>query len=89
MRQINVYFQQNDRSSFIADITRKQIYQPINMQIIHNQNQIFINENNQNKEFEYIKRYAGYFRKVYRSLQVRVPRNILKYLSIQKLPQSH
>ena len=31
--------------------------------------------------------HTGYFRKVYRSLQVRVPRNILKYLSIQKLPQ--
>ena len=30
---------------------------------------------------------TGYFRKVYRSLQVRVPHNILKYLSIQKLPQ--
>ena len=31
--------------------------------------------------------YTGYFRKVYRSLQVRMPRNILKYLSIQKLPR--
>ena len=30
---------------------------------------------------------TGYFRKVYRGLQVRVPHNILKYLSIQKLPQ--
>ena len=30
---------------------------------------------------------TGYFRKVYRSLQVRVPHNILKYLSIHKLPQ--
>ena len=30
---------------------------------------------------------TGYFRKVYRSLQVRVPHNILKYLTIQKLPQ--
>ena len=30
---------------------------------------------------------TGYFRKVYRSLKVRVPHNILKYLSIQKLPQ--
>ena len=29
----------------------------------------------------------GYFRKVYRSLQVRVPNNILMYLSIQKLPK--
>ena len=29
----------------------------------------------------------GYFRKVYRSLQLRVPHTILKYLSIQKLPQ--
>ena len=31
--------------------------------------------------------YTGYFRKVYRSFQVRVPHNILKYLSIQKLPK--
>ena len=31
--------------------------------------------------------YTGYFWKVYRSLHVRVPHNILKYLSIQKLPQ--
>ena len=31
--------------------------------------------------------YTEYFRKVYRSLQVRVPRNIMKYLSIQNLPQ--
>ena len=31
--------------------------------------------------------YTGYFRKVYRSLQVWVPHNILKYLSTQKLPQ--
>ena len=31
---------------------------------------------------------TGYFRKVYRTLQVRVPHNIMKYLSIQKLPQS-
>ena len=31
--------------------------------------------------------FTGYFRKVYRSLQVRVPHNILKYLSNQKLPQ--
>ena len=30
---------------------------------------------------------TGYFRKVYRSLQVGMPRNILKYLSIQKLTQ--
>ena len=30
---------------------------------------------------------TGYFKKVYRSLRVRVPLNILKYLSIQKLPQ--
>ena len=30
---------------------------------------------------------TGYFRKVYRNLQVRVPRNSLKYLSIQKLLQ--
>ena len=29
---------------------------------------------------------TGYFRKVYRNLQVRVPRYILKYLSIKKLP---
>ena len=27
---------------------------------------------------------TGYFRKVYRDLQVRVPRNILKYLPIRK-----
>ena len=31
---------------------------------------------------------TGYFSKVYRNLQVWVPPNILKYLSIQKLPQS-
>ena len=31
--------------------------------------------------------YTGYFRKVYRSLQIRVPLNILKYLSIQRMPQ--
>ena len=31
--------------------------------------------------------YTGYFRKVYQSLQARVPHNILKYPSIQKLPQ--
>jgi len=31
--------------------------------------------------------YTGYFRIVYRSLQVRVPHYILKYLSIHKLPQ--
>ena len=30
---------------------------------------------------------TGYFREVYRSLLVRVPRNILNYLSIQNLPQ--
>ena len=30
---------------------------------------------------------TGYFRKVYRSLQVRVPHNILKYLSFLKLLQ--
>ena len=30
--------------------------------------------------------YTWYFRKVYRSLQVRLPLTILKYLSIQKLP---
>ena len=30
---------------------------------------------------------TGYFRKVYRSLQVWVPHNILKYLYILKLPQ--
>ena len=30
---------------------------------------------------------TGHYRKVYRSLQVRVPRNIPKYLSIQKLLQ--
>ena len=30
---------------------------------------------------------TGYFRKVYRSLKVRVPRTIPKYLSIQILPQ--
>ena len=34
-----------------------------------------------------IKRHTGYFRKVYRSLQVWVPRKILIYLSIQKLPR--
>ena len=31
--------------------------------------------------------HTGYFRKVYRSLQVRMPHNILKYISIQKLMQ--
>ena len=30
---------------------------------------------------------TGYFRKVHRSLQVRMSHNILTYLSIQKLPQ--
>ena len=30
---------------------------------------------------------TGYFRKVYRGLQVRVPRNILNDLAIQMLPQ--
>ena len=30
---------------------------------------------------------TGYFKKVYRSLQVRVPHYILTYLSIHKLPQ--
>ena len=31
--------------------------------------------------------FKGYFRKVYQSIQVRVPRNIRKYLSFPKLPQ--
>ena len=34
-----------------------------------------------------ISRDTGYIRKVYRSLQVRVPHDILKYTSIQKWPQ--
>ena len=38
-------------------------------------------------EYLYINQYTGYFIKVYRSLQVRVLHKILKYLSIQKLPQ--
>ena len=37
--------------------------------------------------FLYVTPPTGYFRKVYQSLKVWVPRNILKYLYIQEVPQ--